>query len=234
MSKRPGALILDYTGVITTPLPMGRSERHGPDDGQAGGSSVRSSMDTLREMMAHELHNSDPNGLWNRLERGELPVTHLVERIDEVVPGAGVFFSGDNPATLMATLQVRADVVDRIRGWSELGVPLALLTNNIAEWRPHWTSNLIAAGGFSLFDVVIDSSEVGMRKPEERIYRHTIDALNRRLGLQLDVADCLFVDDFEQNVVAAHSIGMRAVLATHDDAHWDAVHQLLDVGRAVG
>lgn len=222
MNTRPGALILDYTGVITTPLSMG-SQRSAVD--QHGGDPLP--LDLLRAMMARELHNPDPNGLWNRLERGETPVTELVERVEALVPGAGVFFRGDGGATLMASLQVRADVIDRIRTWRAHGVPLALLTNNVVEWRPHWTANLDAAGGLALFDVVVDSSAVGMRKPEERIYRHTISALNAKVGQQLRPEDCLFIDDFEQNIVGAQAIGMRTMLATHDDAHWALLDTLL-------
>ena len=223
MNTRPGALILDYTGVITVPLSMGSSGR---DEAEASGSEP-SPMALLRQLMSHELHNSDPNGLWNRLERGETPVTELVDRVESVVPGAGVFFSGDGSATLMATLQVRTDVVDRIRAWRGAGVPLALLTNNVVEWRPHWTANLAAAGALEHFDAIIDSSDVGMRKPEERIYRHTVEALNARLGLALMPPDCLFIDDFEQNVVGARAIGMRALHATPDDAHWAVLDSLL-------
>ncbi len=222
MSRRPSALIIDYTGVITVPLSMGGRSRPEPIDT----TSEPSPIDRLRSLMAHELHNADPDGLWNRLERGETPVAELVDRIEEAVPGAGVFFSGESPATLMASLQVRTDVIERIRTWRALGVPLALLTNNVAEWRPHWTANLDAAGGLSLFDVVIDSSEVGMRKPEERIYHHTVGALNRRLGLRLVPQDCLFIDDFEQNIAGAEAVGMRTLLATHDDAHWAALDSL--------
>ncbi len=220
---RPGALILDYTGVITVPLSMGTSGRVEPDGPDVDDSPIT----VLRRLMAHELHNPDPEGLWNRLERGETAVTELIERVEDIVPGAGVFFSGDGATSLMATLRVRDDVVDRIRAWHAEGVPLALLTNNVVEWRPHWTANLVAAGAMELFDAVVDSSDVGMRKPEERIYRHTVSALNTRLGLDLAPGDCLFIDDFEQNVVGARAIGMRALLATPDDAHWAELDSLL-------
>ncbi len=223
MSRRPTALIIDYTGVITVPLSIGGPSRSDPSEAE----NEPSSIERLRSMMSHELHNSDPDGLWNRLERGETPVSELILRIEEVVPGAGAFFSGESRATLMASLEVRADVVERIRGWRARGIPLALLTNNVAEWRPHWTAKLDAAGGLSLFDVVIDSSEVGMRKPEERIYHHTVEALNERLGLRLVPRDCLFIDDFEQNIAGAEAVGMATLLATTDDAHWDMLDSLL-------
>lgn len=241
MNARPKALILDYTGVITVPLSFGsRSSSSEPSsETSSETSSSTSGADTepdddpmtasirrLRALMAHELDNPDPDGLWNRLERGEAPLSELLGRVEAVTPGAGMFFASESPASLMASIAVRPDVVDRLRAWKSLGVTLALLTNNVAEWRPLWTANLVGAGGYDLFDVVIDSSMVGMRKPEAAIYHHTVDALRSVVGNDLNVADCLFVDDFPQNIVGAQNVGLPAILATHDDAHWTAIDAL--------
>lgn len=63
-----------------------------------------------------------------------------------------------------------------------------------------------------LFDVVVISAEVGMRKPEQRIFRHTAGLLG------LTPQECVFIDDLEVNVVAAEAVGMTAVLHTEPDA----------------
>jgi putative hydrolase of the HAD superfamily len=60
-----------------------------------------------------------------------------------------------------------------------------------------------------MFDVVVISGEVGMRKPEERIFRHAAGLL------ELEPAECVFIDDIEVNVTAAEALGMTAIL--HDD-----------------
>jgi putative hydrolase of the HAD superfamily len=59
-----------------------------------------------------------------------------------------------------------------------------------------------------LFDVVVISGEVGMRKPEERIFQHTVGLLG------LTPRECVFIDDLEVNVAAADAVGMTAVLHT--------------------
>jgi putative hydrolase of the HAD superfamily len=59
-----------------------------------------------------------------------------------------------------------------------------------------------------LFDVVVISAEVGMRKPEQRIFRHTVGLLG------LTPEECVFIDDLEVNVTAAEEAGMTAVLHT--------------------
>ena len=63
-----------------------------------------------------------------------------------------------------------------------------------------------------LFDVILDSSAVGLRKPDPAIYRLTCE----RLGL--DLAECLFVDDLECNVAAARALGMEALLCSDGPA----------------
>jgi putative hydrolase of the HAD superfamily len=57
-----------------------------------------------------------------------------------------------------------------------------------------------------MFDAVVISAEVGMRKPEERIFRHAAGLLG------LEPGDCVFVDDLASNVTAAEAVGMTGVL----------------------
>jgi putative hydrolase of the HAD superfamily len=82
------------------------------------------------------------------------------------------------------------------------GYRTALLTNNVREWEPRWRSMLPVD---ELFDVVVDSAFVGLRKPDPAIYRLTCD----RLGVAPEA--CVFVDDLEANVAAARELGMTAV-----------------------
>ena len=58
----------------------------------------------------------------------------------------------------------------------------------------------------SMFDAVVISAEVGMRKPEERIFLHATELLG------LPPRECVFIDDLEANVAAAETVGMTGVL----------------------
>ncbi|MDQ1504119.1 MAG: putative hydrolase of the superfamily, partial [Actinomycetota bacterium] len=82
----------------------------------------------------------------------------------------------------------------------------ALVTNNIAEagWR----------GGFpfDLFDVVLDSSEAGVRKPDRRFYEELLRRLDR------PAAEVVFIDDFDENLAPAAELGFHTVLFTDLDA----------------
>jgi putative hydrolase of the HAD superfamily len=75
----------------------------------------------------------------------------------------------------------------------------------VREWEPLWRAKLPELG--QIFEVVVDSAFVGMRKPEAGIYELTIE----RLGDGLRAQECLFVDDLEINCEAARELGMTAV-----------------------
>jgi len=63
--------------------------------------------------------------------------------------------------------------------------------------------------------VVIDSSEVGMRKPDPRIFHLALEALGG-----VDPTRSVFLDDYPGNITAAEALGMHGVLveAAYDDA----------------
>ena len=63
-----------------------------------------------------------------------------------------------------------------------------------------------------LFDDVVDSSAVGMRKPNPAIYELAL----ARLGVT-DTSRSVFLDDFEPNVAAARALAMHGILVEHPD-----------------
>ncbi|MFI9204918.1 HAD family hydrolase [Streptomyces sp. NPDC053048] len=89
--------------------------------------------------------------------------------------------------------------VQRIR---EGGLRVGILSNNVAEWEPHWHAIIAPAGDF---DVVIDSSRVGHCKPGQEIF-----ALAEQTA-GVGAEDCVLVDDLPRNCEAARSRGWRAV-----------------------
>ena len=93
-------------------------------------------------------------------------------------------------------------VVHRARELLADGVPIALLTNNVKEWGDHWRATFPVD---ELFEIVVDSSDVGMRKPDARIYLLTCE----RLGVAPDAS--VFIDDNAENIAAARALGMETV-----------------------
>ena len=70
------------------------------------------------------------------------------------------------------------------------------------EWEPLWRAKLPID---EIFEDVVDSAFVGMRKPEPEIYALALE----RLGVEASA--CAFVDDTEVNVDAARELGLHAV-----------------------
>jgi putative hydrolase of the HAD superfamily len=98
--------------------------------------------------------------------------------------------------------------VERVRTLREAGYRTALVTNNIAEFGDGWR-RLIPVD--ELFDVVVDSCRVGLRKPDPQMFRLALEQLD---GVRPEEA--VFVDDFEANVAAARQIGMHGLVFGED------------------
>jgi epoxide hydrolase-like predicted phosphatase len=135
------------------------------------------------------------------LERGECTVAEF-ERILAArlmrTDGKAVIAEGLLTRMLAAGQPVPA-MYELIRSLRRKGLRTALLSNS---WGP---------GGYprddfpELFDAVVISAEVGMRKPEPQIFHHTA----KELGVPPDT--CVFIDDAEANVNAAIGCGMTGV-----------------------
>ena len=79
-----------------------------------------------------------------------------------------------------------------------IDLPLALVTNNLAETRRRWTRHI----PIDRFTIVLDSSEVGVRKPDPELWALLVE----RTGLA--PAEIVMVDDFEENVAGARAAGL--------------------------
>jgi putative hydrolase of the HAD superfamily len=111
---------------------------------------------------------------------------------------------------------VRPDVVQIARDARAAGVKTAVVTNNIREFGDGWRAMLPVD---ELFDVVVDSAQVGVRKPDPRIFHLALE----RLG-HLAPEAAVFLDDFHGNVAAAERLGMRGILV--EDDHRPAMQAL--------
>ena len=96
-----------------------------------------------------------------------------------------------------------------VRELRAAGIPTVLLTNSVREFRPVIERTIPVA---ELFDEVVDSCEVGMRKPEPGIYRLAAS----RAGVP--VGECFFLDDHLGNVEGAQAVGMPALHVTDPGA----------------
>jgi epoxide hydrolase-like predicted phosphatase len=185
-------LICDFGGVLTTPLQEGflaYQEESGV------------SLEALGTAMARAAKEHGDHPLFV-LERGEITEVEFRDRIERHLEDG--FDLGRLRALYFERLEPNGPMIDFIRGLRGRGVRAALLTNNVREWEPLWRSKLPEID--ELFELVVDSAFVGLRKPDPAIFTLTLD----RLG-GVEPGRCVFVDDLDVNCEAARALGMAAV-----------------------
>jgi epoxide hydrolase-like predicted phosphatase len=202
------AVVSDFGGVLTTPL-IGSfaafQDRTGisPRDLGAAMSQIaeREGAHPLFELEMGRITEADfLAGIREALEPtlGHRPEMHAFSEI---------YFEA---------LELNQPMVELMRAVKARGYRMALLTNNVREWEPLWRTMLPVD---EIFELVVDSAFVGMRKPDRPIYELTVE----RLGGGIAAGDCLFVDDVAVNVEAARDLGMAAV---HFQANEQAIGEI--------
>jgi epoxide hydrolase-like predicted phosphatase len=147
---------------------------------------------------AAEDHGSHP---LFELEKGNLTEAEFNRRLGEAL-GRPI---DAMRATYFENLHPNEPMIELMRDLRDRGMRMALLTNNVREWEPLWRAKLPDVD--DIFELIVDSAFVGMRKPERAIYELTLE----RLGGDLRPEECVFVDDIEVNCQAAVELGMAAV-----------------------
>jgi putative hydrolase of the HAD superfamily len=189
------AVISDFGGVLTSPLAgsfQAFADRSGiPLD------AIGTALGTIAQRDGvHPLHELETGRLTEAsfLESMTATLSEQLGRDIAVESFAEHYFAGLEPNAPM--IEFMASL--RAEGWR-----LALLTNNVREWEARWRA---MAPIEEIFELVVDSAFVGMRKPDPEIYELTLERL------ELPAAECVFVDDFEHNCDAARALGMTAVV----------------------
>jgi putative hydrolase of the HAD superfamily len=191
---RQRAIISDFGGVLTTPL--GNSFA-------AWSKESGIPLEDLGKALAASLERHGEHPLF-LLERGELTETEFIRRLEEELGVQGCL--GTMTDTYFRHLERNPEMIAFVAELRGRGLRAALLTNNVREWEARWRSMLPEID--EIFEEVVDSAFVGMRKPEHEIYHLTVE----RLGGGLRAEDCVFVDDIAINCDAAREIGMQAVV----------------------
>jgi putative hydrolase of the HAD superfamily len=141
-----------------------------------------------------------PGGAWSRLERGELDLEAFYPCFEADCAGAGLAIDAREMMRRVAEIAVpRPAMLEAIRRLRDASFKVAALTNN-------WITE---DGGTGLlrdrFDVFIESTVVGLRKPDPRIY----ELACRELGVT--PPEAAFLDDIGSNLKTARTLGMATI-----------------------
>jgi putative hydrolase of the HAD superfamily len=139
--------------------------------------------------------NSDMNA-WAHFERGDYTVEQFAKAFEAEAAAQG--FTVDALAVLQALHgEMRPEVFAMIDRINAAGVVNAGVTNNFAPMEPSdWHAK---------FKVIIESSRVGVRKPDPRFYEMACDALG------VTPAECVYLDDLGVNLKPAKAMGMTTI-----------------------
>ncbi|MEI6402390.1 MAG: HAD family phosphatase [Actinomycetota bacterium] len=163
--------------------------------------------DTVMRVLMGD-YGTDSDHPWHRLERGEISLAEHRELTGALLIAAGIEpLPVPAPGTPRMRFEPNAPVVDLVNDLRSHGVRLGVLTNNVREFRPLWW-DLLPFDDW--FDDIVDSHEVGLRKPDPAIYQLALG----RLGAVAERT--AFLDDVATNVDAATRVGIVGVLVDDD------------------
>lgn len=187
------AVLFDFGGVITT-SPFEQFARYEAASGLPEG--------LIRRINAT---NSDTNA-WAKLERSEVDRDGFVDLFEAEAAALGHDVSADAVLECLKT-ELRPEMVAALRRLRETH-KTAILTNNLladdkADRGTSPTGDMHAV--MDEVDAVVESSKVGIRKPEHRFYEIACE--------MLDVAPsrCVFLDDLGVNLKPARAMGMHTI-----------------------
>jgi epoxide hydrolase-like predicted phosphatase len=208
-TSRYSTVVFDFGGVLITPITNQMA-----DVAAWHGVSMLAMLDVL--MGPREA--STPDHPWHRAERGELPTAAMQEAVIPWAEAAGITLRGtEYDRLLLGDFHLVDAALERVGRLRQAGFRTGLLTNSFVEFRGFLESRV----DFGLFDVVIDSSEVGHRKPEPEIYALTTDRL------ELPADEIVYLDDFLANIDGARRAGWTTIHFTDPDTAIAELDQIL-------
>jgi putative hydrolase of the HAD superfamily len=194
-ANSPRAVLWDFGGVIlSSPFEAFRNyerEANLPED-------------FIRGLNAR---NPDTNA-WAKMERSEVPLPDFVALFEAEAVEQGHKIDGWRVLRSISG-DIRPQMVEALRRCKQ-HFRVACITNNMKSGEGPGMARSpdkakAVAEVMSLFEHVFESSRLGWRKPDPRIYRHACD--------QLGVAPehCIYLDDLGINLKPARAMGMRTI-----------------------
>jgi putative hydrolase of the HAD superfamily len=212
-AKTPRAVLWDFGGVILS-SPFEAFNRYEVEAGLP--------KDFIRGLNAR---NGDTNA-WAKMERSEVSLEGFVALFEEEARQQGHKVDGWRILQSLSG-DIRPQMVEALRRCRQ-AVRVACITNNMKHGEGPGMARsadkaLAVAEIMALFEHVVESSKLGMRKPDPRIYRYACDLL----GVQPE--DCVYLDDLGINLKPARALGMRTIKVGDPDAAIDELQAMVGI-----
>ena len=187
------AVVFDLGGVITE-SPMHAFAAYEREAGLPDG--------LIRRLNSTNHHTN----AWARFERNELDADGFVEAFEAEALAAGHRLDARRVLDGLRG-DVRPEMVAAVRRLRQAGLPLGLLSNNVAPMeRTGELGELL-----ELFDAIVESSVEGVRKPEPEIYHRALMRLSEAVGRDMGYSDVAYLDDLGINLKPARALGFRTI-----------------------
>jgi putative hydrolase of the HAD superfamily len=212
-AKIPLAVLWDFGGVILS-SPFEAFNRYEAEIGLP--------KDFIRSLNAR---NGDTNA-WAKMERSEVSLEGFVELFEKEARQQGHKLDGWRILQSLSG-DIRPQMVEALRRCSR-AFRVACITNNMKHGEgPGMARSADKAKDVAeimlLFEHVVESSKLGLRKPDPRIYRHACDLL----GVQPE--DCVYLDDLGINLKPARALGMRTIKVGDPDVAIDELQAMVGI-----
>ena len=206
------AILFDFGGVITT-SPFDAFEKYENEIALPSG-AIRHINST----------NPDTNA-WAKFERNEILQEEFITNFEHEADSLGYKLSAQRVLDCLQT-EVRPNMLEAIRNYS-FRYKIAILTNNLSESpigpnekKSSPTSHLSLVT--ELVDEIIESSKIGVRKPDMAFYEKACDII------KITPKECVFLDDLGINLKPARQMGMRTIKVMNEKQALEDLDRVLE------
>jgi len=213
MQDPPLAVLWDFGGVILS-SPFEAFNRYELEAGLP--------KDFIRSLNAR---NPDTNA-WAKMERSEVSLEGFVTLFEEEAHQQGHRVEGWKILQALSG-DIRPHMVEALRR-CKAAFRVACITNNMKSGdgpgmaRSPEKAKAVAEI-MTLFEHVVESSKIGLRKPDPRIYRHACDLLG------VAPEQCIYLDDLGINLKPAREMGMRTIKVVDPEAAIDELQAMVGI-----
>jgi putative hydrolase of the HAD superfamily len=201
------AVLWDFGGVITT-SPFESFARYERENGLPE--------DFIRGLNASNHHDN----AWAKLERSEVGFDEFARLYEAEAREQGHEIDARAVLACLAG-DVRPEMVNALKNIKGKGLKQGCLTNNFVGMSSENPARPNQSGVLALFDAIIESSRVGVRKPEPRFYEIACDALG------IEPPEAVMLDDLGVNLKPARAMGMATIKVTDAAAALDELEAAL-------
>lgn len=208
------AVIWDFGGVFTS-SPFEAFARYERERG-------------LPENLIRQINSANPlENAWARFERSELDLAAFDVEFAKEARALGHDVPGKDIIALLAG-DFRPDVIEALRRIKRAGYKTGCITNNVPSNQTGSGDgrSLYAREIMEMFDHVIESSKIGIRKPNPRIY----EIMCETLGVVPEA--CIYLDDLGMNLKPAKAMGMATIKVATGPQAIVELEKLLDMKLA--